>query len=799
MKSDEEEQTGESRLMKKPTISEQPKERDFDEFDDGQILTAQPLSASYTVSCVTNNYDNENRRIELNSVKHSDVQNKRSRSTDLAHNGMNDKFSDGGNVHNSQVNNRNNRNSNVSIVRFEESWHDSPGRKTEYKVREAPGMTTQSIRDDSRVFKRAEIQKVINGDSKGHQDQISDQHSKPGIKSDKLPKDKVLGGKPIGQKDAMVKENLTYRNRDLSSSRLDKSTRLSRVDRGHPQSRSEMKQTDEPKPLGLRQLIKIHEIQIAEVAKSAASLKRPLPGKAQEGRLVRVKIVPEIEAKPTHVKQNAAKVSFAGNKPTSSGLSSRKLPSVEASNIVDSRSKVIESSYVVETRTKVVELGNFQNSARVIQAEATLKPKRHTVELRTKPLVEEDQKWKRHTAIGLVGFEHERQEVPHREWSPVEKDSNLFADVEVEYAPATNKPEKQLVDEQTEKCDVTQINISPAKNTWNEAWKIADEEKLVLPDDESEVPPERPPLPDNFYSSTEEMLMRPFTSVHKNDFENNNQNLDLKPKTDNLPRVEFQPSIEYVGTADNSPTTDYFPIIENKQSMRNLSMGNINYEANVEYVSQNDFALNTAFRSKADFEPDVEYRKKSPSIEHTHPIHALSTSLPAIHVSSAIEQNDVETLFGKNSKEKDHVLGKTRTTREMYEERLARINLVPLDLSERHLTNQVTSLGSSLESFAWDKSCNVHNLNKRDHVDKLKSYMKQIKVLTEQKEELEKKFERERRDWKKKYEEQQKVANAYQKLEDRYRRQVQELQEALRLCKCTDVETRKALFRGQSW
>lgn len=137
----------------------------------------------------------------------------------------------------------------------------------------------------------------------------------------------------------------------------------------------------------------------------------------------------------------------------------------------------------------------------------------------------------------------------------------------------------------------------------------------------------------------------------------------------------------------------------------------------------------------------------------------------------------------------------------MYEERLARINLIPLDVSERHLANQelAASLCSSLESFAWDKSCNIHNSNKTENLDKLKTCMKQMKVLTKQKEDLEKNFERERRDWKRKYEEQQKVANAYQKLQDRYRRQVQELQEALKLCRCTDTETRKTLFLGHSW
>ena len=63
---------------------------------------------------------------------------------------------------------------------------------------------------------------------------------------------------------------------------------------------------------------------------------------------------------------------------------------------------------------------------------------------------------------------------------------------------------------------------------------------------------------------------------------------------------------------------------------------------------------------------------------------------------------------------------------------------------------------------------------------------------------MEKKFELQIRDWKRKYEEQQKVANAYQKLEDRYRRRVEELQGTLLQCRCSYAEERTTLLMGQS-
>jgi hypothetical protein len=812
----DDEQTTENRAMRKPTNTEQySKERHFDEHEDGQILTAQPVSASYTVSCVSNGYDDYRHTVEP-ALRHSesatDAQARRPR-VDVTQNGTNSKSPDRKkvfpsnnrnavpeiqNVYENQVDNKNNRSVNVSRVRFEECWEDSPGRKPDYKVREASGI---SIRDETPGYKRSEIQRVANGDtdnleSKENTDNSSSKIERPvkdkqgKVTLNALVQDKPTGTKTNGHKDAIVyaKDNCTSRKRDVPTSRLDNGNRL---DSGHPQGRSEITRTEEVKPLGLRQLIKIHEIQIAEVAKSAASMKRPLSGKAHEGRLVKVKIVPEIETKQSHVKQNATKVTFAGNKTSSDSPLPRKLPSVE------SRSKVVEPVNEKEGL-------NVKNEASIVKARTTVKPKRHTVELRTKPPVQEDQKWKRHTAIGLVGFDHQGHEVPHGEWSPRGKDSKKSftspdSDAEVEYLRKQPvEPEKQFVDEKIEKCDVTGLKTSPVINERDEVWKIPDEEKPVL-DDESEIPPERPPLPENFYSSAEEILMRPPPPVYTNDFENNNPKLDFKPRADYVPRVEFKPNVEYVPAVDSNPNSEYIPTIDNKQNIGYVPAAEI--QKNIGYVPKEDFTPNTGFVPKVDFEPNLKYRKKSPFSEQLRPI-PLSSSLPAIHVSTAIVQSNGEHILEQdNIQEKDHVLGKTRTTREMYEERLARINLIPLDVSERHLANQelAASLCSSLESFAWDKSCNIHNSNKTQNLDKLKTCMKQMKVLTKQKEDLEKNFERERRDWKRKYEEQQKVANAYQKLEDRYRRQVQELQEALKLCRCTDTETRKTLFLGHSW
>ena len=995
---DEEHEIG-NRTMRKLTNTEQySKERCFGEHnEDGQILTAQPVSSSYTVSCITNGDDGYYRHAVVTPPRLSEaageVQGRRSRVNQQ--NGISNKSAEkingfvpsnrkappqpeAQNVYEGQTGqfvSKHNRNFNVSKVRFEESWEDSPGRKPDYKVREATGMTIP-IRDETAGYKtpREIPQTNGNGDvdnfeSKGNANTNLDTSTKSTIKSvqGKISLNTSGQDKPAS---AQVKDH----KRDVPS-RHDGGNRL---DCGSLQGRSEVGRIDESKPLGLRQLIKIHEIQIAEVAKSAASMKKPTSaGKVHEGRLVKVKIVPEIETKQSHAKQNAARVTFAGNKSSSDSPSPRKIQSGEV------RSNVLKPANEREVL-------NVKNEASLFTTRAAVKPKRHTVELRTKPPIQENQKWKRHTAIGLVGFDHQENEVPHGELDELSPKGNsekkMFtsdSDAEVEYLRKQPvEPEEQFVDEWVKKSNVMELKTSAVHKEINELQKEADERKVVL-DNESEVPPERPPLPKNFYSSAEQIIARPPPPVYKKDIENIST-LDFKQlKTDYGPRMDFKPNIEHALAADIKPTygttadvkptygtttdikptygaaTDikptygatadikptygttadikptygttadikptygptadikptygatadikptygatadikptygptadikptygttadikptygttadikptygatadikptygptadikptygttadikptygttadikptYGPTADIKPTYDATSGIKPTYGATADikpaysatadikptygptadikpktgYSPMEIFTPSTEFVPKVDFEPNVEYIKASPLSERTRPRPiTLSSSLPALHVSTAIVQSNGEDILEQEHiQEKDHVLGKTRTTREMYEERLARINLVPLVVSDRH-QEMVSSLCSSLESFAWDNSCNFHNLNKSEYLDKLKTYMKQMKVLTKQKEELEKNFERERRDWKRKYEEQQKVANAYQKLEDRYRRQVQELQEALKLCRCTDTETRKALFLGQS-
>ncbi|XP_046852349.1 uncharacterized protein LOC124445646 [Xenia sp. Carnegie-2017] len=484
---------------------------------------------------------------------------------------------------------------------------------------------------------------------------------------------------------------------------------------------------DDSKPLGLRQLIKIHEIQIAEVAKSAALLKKP--EKAHEGRLVKVKIVPE--TKQSYVKHNnVAKVTFTGNIPSSQNTVRKMLRSEGAKDLLENN----DGNEVLEN----------------VKAKGARR-KRCTVEMRRKSPIQEDQRWKRHTAIGLVGFDYQEHEIQRVEWSPqCNHDARLFNDENDEKMDWERKllseTGRQFVDEKRSKNEKNSQKTETVKNIKkNKSFEKDDNVKLIESSD-SDVPPERPPLPKDFSNSDEKIVSRHPSLVNEVSLKNSS-----KLKTDCVPDVGYKSAVERRPSFENNRIIEVLP--------------------NMEYS------------------PSFGKFKKPALIEQTHLV-PLSSSLPAIHVSSTFEQIEENSALQNEAKEKDNILGKTRTTREMYEERLSRINLIPLDLTETQTANEDDSSHKCLE---LDVSSNVHSLDKDNYKCKLRTCMNQLETMTKQKEDLEKNFELERRNWIRKYEEQQKVANAYQKLEDRYRRQVQELQEALKSCKCQDARARKSL------
>ena len=97
-----------------------------------------------------------------------------------------------------------------------------------------------------------------------------------------------------------------------------------------------------------------------------------------------------------------------------------------------------------------------------------------------------------------------------------------------------------------------------------------------------------------------------------------------------------------------------------------------------------------------------------------------------------------------------------------------------------------TSSCSQKSIFSRDVSIQTDKDTEKLTEDKanLLIYEEQILYLTDENERLKKQFQVEKVELKKRLDEQRKVANAYQKLEDRYRRKVHELQKHIRKCGC---------------
>lgn len=189
--------------------------------------------------------------------------------------------------------------------------------------------------------------------------------------------------------------------------------------------------------------------------------------------------------------------------------------------------------------------------------------------------------------------------------------------------------------------------------------------------------------------------------------------------------------------------------------------------------------------------------------------YTMSKAVPVAQVSPvspALDQAPRATLSKGNVTEASP-LSRSQSAREMYETRLALWNLYPPDLTpEVHSTETLgntplqekiiaaeterTRVGSGKASDAPEQTMirEVDTKNEPRGVALWQNmeeyYLNFIEKMKSENNDLLSKHEAEKRELRQKYEEQRKVANAYQKLEDRYRRRVHELQEALSGCTC---------------
>lgn len=185
--------------------------------------------------------------------------------------------------------------------------------------------------------------------------------------------------------------------------------------------------------------------------------------------------------------------------------------------------------------------------------------------------------------------------------------------------------------------------------------------------------------------------------------------------------------------------------------------------------------------------------------------HAIAKAVPVAQVSPvnpALDESS-RSNFSKENFTDNSPLSRSQSAREMYETRLALWNLYPPDPSpEIHTSDNPgqqkhididepkrNRLGSRNDSEVFEPTM-LHEVDAKSEPRALNRqnteeyHIKCIETLKKENKELIAKYEAEKRELKRKYEEQRKVANAYQKLEDRYRRRVHELQEALASCTC---------------
>ena len=193
--------------------------------------------------------------------------------------------------------------------------------------------------------------------------------------------------------------------------------------------------------------------------------------------------------------------------------------------------------------------------------------------------------------------------------------------------------------------------------------------------------------------------------------------------------------------------------------------------------AQFDIPDNAHFRTQSD---DIDRRRSGykheplkPRLSLTSNLNLNDTKLPLINTYLPKRSPPVVSPRSRTS-------GNSVVSESLYESESVKYNAS----SEQLLSP--TSSCSQKSIFSRDVSIQTDKDSDKLTEDKanLLIYEEQILYLTDENERLKKQFQVEKIELKKRFDEQRKVANAYQKLEDRYRRKVHELQKHIRKCGC---------------
>lgn len=531
--------------------------------------------------------------------------------------------------------------------------------------------------------------------------------------------------------------------------------------------------------LSLQELIKLHENEIAKQTQSAKAtthaqiyLKRPQSD-------TKIRSLQSSPTSPHEVFRDAKWGGAAENNNKQFAVVNRPL---------DNRKPVVAQYEVTDLKPV--------DRAPIKVIEVTEKESTTTVnsEMRERPQI----KAKRHRTIGVVGF---RQQIDRVSEGKAENKPKRHTAIGIVSVKAVATPERQLVKEETVVVSHERYGLNMATEKGIDGLEIVQRDNVELVNQDS-----RQPVTNLRIIKRKEYDFHP-DRVKRTDMQEEDALDEVFARdetTMQFVRSEGVVQVRSEPELNRERKTARSEELAKGEALTRIAVASPDKPAQpVEPVSTQPSNLNF---HKAD---GRTWNVSTSGRGHNYPKpYTISKAVPVAQVSPvspAIEQT-TRVALSKDNLAEPSPLSRSQSAREMYETRLALWNLYPPDTSPEIHSSETSGntplqdkiiaesepirLGSGKALHAPEQTM-IHEADSKNrprgvawHQDMEEYYLNFIEKLKNENKELIAKHEVEKRELRQKYEEQRKVANAYQKLEDRYRRRVHELQEALSGCTC---------------
>lgn len=554
--------------------------------------------------------------------------------------------------------------------------------------------------------------------------------------------------------------------------------------------------------LSLQELIQLHEEQIAIQAKSAKTnlahvyVKRspdvsPLKSTGFDGKVS--KSIPQHEnAKVSVINSEMITALQAVDNQASTTAAEKEHGGYEVREVVVSQSSPF----------KVIELTD--------KASNTLKGRASRL--------------KRHRTIGIVGYRHQ---IDRTSGEKVETKLKRHTTVGI----VSDFPDSsELLAKSKELLPTEDQNVSPLRNA--DINRVSPVENIIKQDNSKKPFPvkvfdidsnvDHENIQDTIIPSEEMVAEQPIQSVtserwfskplpdkHFLEWENENK----------FSTVNHECSEKASGTASSitlrEPQQDIVPARSTRtdkyQTTINDSPSRNSHSPVVELLPEREGNTAAYYKSGVNYSHSHPKDAHLDTANHRHHLNTPKTHLvPVAHISPVSHSFGSQDVDEHKSMPLASPPPEPPSAHEMYQTRLALWDLLPhkrksnSDLSEHQSNEGHFSVGEhskpsshSIEKLPAVKYIGQSNDNNNpeaqqsrlslnfERLEKTEEYyFGVIEKLKGENQRLKEKNESEKREFKRMYEEQKKVANAYQKLEDRYRRRVHELQDALASCTC---------------